>query len=385
MFLLLLECEAMASSFGNVLFLVMIRCLLKEVEGQCQSNGFIGCECNFMGACDVNGKLNPGWTDCTPSGLQQFGRFVQGGKQNLAYLCEYGTVAILYDCENRGPLYAATVMDKQELNAAYNRAGFFRQSGNLNTDYQPKDSDYQGSSNVKICYKQQPENAPTLIDIHWYNALNPGNYVQPQTECSIDANDKSVKSAIDRGHLIASAYGRGDTARITATFTYTNTIPQFASDNRGPWRLEEQALFTWGKENCAKHHGCDTENVRMYIIVGAIPSTYKPGEQRYFGRNGFANYQSEDFRINFPSATWTAACCTFQFKDSSGNDQQGTRHTFFALKNVPKASRNEFPPYSDEFFKMYLSSSHAQKIVLFPNNSGCKENGNYVSTVREFK
>ena len=356
----------MASSFGNVLFLVMMRCLLKEVEGQCQSNGFIGCECNIMGACDVNGKLNPGLTGYAPSGLQQFGRY-------LAYLCEYGTVAILYDCENRVPLYAATVMNGNQLNAGYKRPpSNFRLSKNLDKNYQPNPDDYKKSSEHKICYTQNLVGAASLIDCEWYKALNPGNYIQPQTECSMVADDK-LKSAIHRGHLIASAYGRGDDARIKATFTYTNTIPQFANVNTGKWNRMEQNLAQWGQENCAKHDGYKTENVRMYIIAGAIPSTYKPGEQRYFGHKGFANYQSEDFRLNVPSATWTAACCTFQFKDDSGNYQQGTRFKFFAVKNAPKASIDELPQHSGQFFKMFLSSSHAQNIVLFPTNSGCKE------------
>ena len=376
----------MASSFGNVLFLVMMRCLLVEAVEQCQkSNGSFGCECNIMGACDANGNPKPGLdhynlTGYAPSGLQQFGRFVRRDKQNLAYLCEDGVVAILYDCENRVPLYAATVMNGNQLNAGYKRprSDQFRLSENLEENYQPNGNDYKDSSKHKICYTQNLEGAASLIDCEWYKALNSGEAIPPLTQCS--HNDKLI-SRIHTGHLIASAYGRGDIDRMIATFTYTNSIPQFGAVNSGSWRVLEQALvMQWGKEICSKRNGKDNKNDRIHIIVGAIPSTYKPGEQRYFGHKGFANYQSEVFRIKFnvPRVTWTAACCTFQFKDSSGNDQQGTRHTFFALKNAPRALRDELPQHSDGFFKMYLSSSAVQKIVLFPNNGGCKEDKNYV-------
>ena len=257
MFLLLLESKAMANSLGSVLFLVAIRCLLDEVAGQCQSDGFIGCECNIMRACDANGKPQPGLDDkltgYAPSGLQQFGRFAQGGKQNLAYLCEQGVVAILYDSENRAPLYAATVMDKEQLYAAYKRprSEDFTWSSSLDLNYQQKDTDYHGSSNVKICYKQQPESAADLIDCQWYKALNLGKTIPPLTTCTlqnIDFND-IMATGIHKGHLIASAYGRGNIDRIKATFAYTNSIPQFGGVNSGLWRVMEQALvMKWGRE-----------------------------------------------------------------------------------------------------------------------------------------
>lgn len=74
-----------------------------------------------------------------------------------------------------------------------------------------------------------------------------------------------------KGHLIAAQYGRGDPARISATFTYTNTVPQFASFNSGKWRCSETKLITWGRNNCATSGNMD---VRIFIVVGAIPSTY---------------------------------------------------------------------------------------------------------------
>ena len=72
-------------------------------------NGLQGCECNIMDACDPQGNSQPNWDQHLPSGVNKFGYVVQGA-QNLAYLCEDGTVAILFDGNSKIPLYSATVM-----------------------------------------------------------------------------------------------------------------------------------------------------------------------------------------------------------------------------------------------------------------------------------
>lgn len=371
----------MAQFCGGALVLAMMVHLLQGVAGQCQRGSFNGCECNIMGACDTEGKPLPGLdfklTGYSPSGLEQFGRFVDK-KQNLAYLCENGTVTILYDCENRAPIYAATVMNKQQLNAGYVRPKitFKKSSTTLNRRYQQKNNDYKRSK-VKICYKTEPQKADSLIDRLWYKALNLGKAILPLKGCNTNSgkNDK-LHADMHRGHLIAAAYGRGVQVRIKATFTYTNTVPQFGNINSGLWNTKEQSLVKWGRENCANHDGSETDNVRMHIIVGVIPSTIQNGavQPRFFGSGEFGNYQDDtQFPINVPTVMWTAACCTFQFKDNEGEEKQGTRHTFFALENNPQAVDN-LPRDSDSFFKKYTS----QPIVLFPAHPDCNSNANYI-------
>ena len=67
-----------------------------------------------MEACDALGHPNPNLVQYLPTGVDQLG-LDEGGQRNLAYLCEDGNaVGILYDCNNRIPLYAATV-----INGAY--------------------------------------------------------------------------------------------------------------------------------------------------------------------------------------------------------------------------------------------------------------------------
>jgi len=370
-----------------------------------------------MGAC--NAQSDPvscsdyKLTGCSPTGVEQFGRFIARGKQNLAYLCNDDVVAILYDCENRIPLYSATMINGQHLNAGYGeRPSRFKQSPFLEPEFQASDDDYKGSLKVQICYLRDPNTRPALIDSGWYEALNPGKAMKPNQPCSSVLTDegpigtrhharrrvlrgKGVKqrrsnpqkakrddqkrkptptntmikltTSIQKGHLIAAQYGRGNNSKILATFTYTNTIPQFGAVNSGAWRVRETALINWGRKHCAEH-----DNVRMFIIAGAIPSTVRwTQKHRFFGKKRFSNYQSKrEFRINVPIAVWTAACCTFHFK---GSDKQGTFHTFFALENYPRAVN--FFDNPRNFFKMYTSTS----IDLFPSNRDCSEEGNYRS------
>lgn len=316
-----------------------------------------------MGACEAQG-LNYKLTGYSPSGLDKF-----GSSKNLAYLCEEGAVAILYDCKLKTPLYAATVMDKKQLNARYVRpnSNFRRSSTSLDPKYQQKARDYKYSSKVKICYKKKAVKTDRFVDRLWFKAKN--LIFPPFTKCNQESQNDKLFASIHRGHLIAAQYGRGKKTRIVATFRYTNTVPQFGSVNSGLWNSKEQALVTWGRNNCANPKD-KKENVKMHIIVGAIPSTFarRSFQPKYYGPLGFSDSQSDDYPINVPTVTWTAACCTFSDK----NDEKIARHTFFAVENIPQAVDN-LPTDSEEFFKEYTS----QTIVLFPKQPGCKDKNNY--------
>ena len=56
-----------------------------------------------MGACDLDGNVKPGLDSKTlkkvaPKGMAYLIQGDKGIKKDLAYLCEAGAVAILYDC-----------------------------------------------------------------------------------------------------------------------------------------------------------------------------------------------------------------------------------------------------------------------------------------------
>ena len=169
-------------------------------------------------------------------------------------------------------------------------------------------------------------------------------------------------------------------SRIRATFTYTNAVPQFAPFNSGSWRCSETNLITWGNDKCATDENID---VRMFIVVGAIPSDFT-GRQRYFGQSGFSDFQGwsklektylndsggKEYRVNVPSYLWTAACCTFRYK---GNFQ--TRSIAFFRSNDPGTSACSLvtPKTLFEELKRALNKPkmNTSGINIFPKNNDC--------------
>ena len=97
-----------------------------------------------------------------------------------------------------------------------------------------------------------------------------------------------------------------------------NAVPQFGDYNSVPWRIAEGALVGWFSKNCASN---GKQNSQMFIIVGVTPSTMLGPSRtpRYFGKEGFSDYQDDtNYRVNVPAEMWTAACCTFIFTEDSG-------------------------------------------------------------------
>ncbi|KAL9984945.1 hypothetical protein ACROYT_G007292, partial [Oculina patagonica] len=330
-------------------------------------NGLHGCECNIIDACDAQGNPKPNWAQYLPSGVDKFGYVVQ--VQNLAYLCEDRTVAILFDRNSRIPLYSATVITGLQLSAGGGgRPKHFRESAKLKRMYQQKADDYKKSSQRDICFKRKAKN-DRAVDKKWATAKKTALKLSNANVC-VPAN---LKAEIHKGHLIASQYGRGDKQRMLATFTYTNVVPQFGRFNSGPWQQCESSLIMWSRNNCAIK---GAQNVKLFIVVGAIPSTvFGPSEARFFGKEGFSDYQDDvNFPVNVPSLMWTAACCTFEYKDEQGNLQTGTKSTAFQRENDPGDSpcnKMNIPALTT-----FLSGFIHGSINLFPLSPQC--NSNYI-------
>lgn len=348
----------------------------------CKSSGFTGCECNFIGACDDNGKLKPGINRTTlegyaPTGLEIFSDTFDQKRRNLAFLCEGGAVTIMYDCNKRIPLYSAIMVETVQLNAPVSRAEF-RPSDDksLAQEYQQQDSDYKGSSTISLCYEVTPK--IRYIDTLWYNSLNnPNKILDPFKLCDQITTGKMTTS-IHKGHLVAASYGRGNPSLSRATFTYTNVVPQFGNFNSGQWMSAERWLFQyWVKDYCATHNNIPTTGYKIYIIVGVIPSTFPHGSARprYFGKSGFSAYMNiGSYRVNVPSKMWTAAGCTFKFQQSDGSWQDGTQYTAFWRDNIPSKEPYEKGIDINQLFDQYQSA-----IQLFPGHPECTQKTNYVS------
>lgn len=337
----------------HVLLLVVVGHLLQQVIGQSQcnttvKNGIDTCVCNIMDACDEHGKKRANWANYLPENVEQFG---QERGRNLAYLCEGGTVAILYDCNSRIPLYAATKITGVQLsNKPIPRPNGFRLSDELDEVYQQRYSDYRNTNDLCLA---------TYTKVFTNDNSN-------------DAPSGNSVCSIERGHLIASQYGRAVFERMKATFTYTNVVPQFSSFNKGNWKKSENQLISWGQVNCAVK---GAQHVEMFIIVGAVPSTYlnPPSEQpRYFGKGGFRVTQDPDlFRVNVPRYMWTAACCKYVL-----NGNWKYHNTAFYGKNDPR----DEPCYLRSVARLFSSwPLQGYMINLFPQNPQCNDERNYIS------
>ena len=356
--------------------------LLLEVMGQACSTsgirgGISGCECVFLGACDAHGAQKAGLniSNHLPSGLELFGYALPG--RNLAYLCEGGTVGILYDCNSRIPLYAATVIYGSQLSGP-DPGGRpkipFRLSKRLLRNFQQSNKDYLGANKRRVCYRKRSRYTREIVDKKWFLAKRLADKKRFSGVC--DGSD-TFKVAMHRGHLIASQYGRGDQSKKIATFVYTNAVPQFGDFNSNPWKdCEVKLVNNWGKNYCAID---GSTNVQMFILVGAFPSTESgPSETRYFGRNGFSDYQDTKYRVNVPTEMWTAACCTFEYADRRGTTRTVTKSTAFWRENTP----DQITPCHEldvtSLVRRLKEKSREGNINLFPYSSACNKLTNFI-------
>ena len=182
---------------------------------------------------------------------------------------------------------------------------------------------------------------------------------------------------------------RGDTPRTGETHlphAYTNAVPQFGTFNSGAWNKAEKEVVTWARQNCVKHSGEQTKNPRIYIVVGAIPSTHQGSDPRFFGESGFSDYQSwslrqktygantgkKEYRVNVPYSMWTAVCCTFQFLDGKGQVQNGVRSKTSYRGNEPRSG-----PVIGGLFTILFPQS--QLVNIFPKNDDCKKYNQWAS------
>lgn len=368
----------MAGFAAIVLTLASCMCFGTTAQASCSTvgaAGLLGCECNFLGACDVRGNRVSGLNilNHSPYGLERYAhaKSVVSGK-DFSFLCEYNTVAILYDCNNRIPLYAATVVNGSQLSAEdgrrpRGREGTFRESRTaLDRRFQQNTDDYWQASKREVYYKIRGPPLRKSIDRNWYNKLNPTS-----------SSGNKVKVVLHRGHLIASRYGIGDQEKKKQTFVYTNAVPQFGVFNSGPWKTCEGYLIRWGQVNCLREGTADVVgNVRMFIVVGVIPSTFNgPSETRFFGSGGFSNYQDDtSFRVNVPSEMWTASCCTFELT-SGRRTYSITKNTAFWRENVP--GKDVCQKIDVDTLERKLTPRGETRINFFPSSNQCRSSANY--------
>ena len=375
--------------FTAIIF-VLVNCVSFETAAQdrCSTAGLAGlegCKCNFFGACDVRGVKKPGLniSDYSPNGLQAFAHVRGFFGQNLAFLCEGEgkDVAILYDCNNRIPLYAATVITGSKLSVRHDKGrpkgaeGKFQPSTKLGTSFQQKENDYFKAANRELqIHLKRKRKYGDMVD-----KVPDDDWLKSKNAALSRSSPKRFTVAMHRGHLIASMFGIGDFEKKKQTFVYTNAVPQFGDFNSVPWKTCEQRLIKWGRLNCL-NEGTKNEgrNVQMFIVVGVIPSTINkdPKKWRFFGSGGFSFLQDDkNFRVNVPSAMWTAACCTYDYtKDKSSFS--ATQSTAFWRENKP--GKEECKRTDVNALEVMLAKWGDAQVNLFPSSTNCRNSANYV-------
>ena len=262
---------------GILLVVVFVKSVLSQ---GCMSTSRITttCYCHFVGACN--------WTQTPPAPLLNAAQALpQGIESNFASqnpnpntdeICEgiQRSLAILYECDLRIPLYAARVLTDADLLAKYNaktQRTSFRETRALLSFYRQKNGDYGPRPKDQIsCYETNTGGGARMTlyyDANWW----PPAFAQgpPPQAC----NKKNVGlAAIDKGHLIASNYGKSAAnSKITVkdTFYLSNVVPQFAELNRIAWLQHEQALLKWAINTCSSAKA-GRQNARLFILVGTL-------------------------------------------------------------------------------------------------------------------
>ena len=148
-----------------------------------------------------------------------------------------------------------------------------------------------------------------------------------------------------------------------------------------PTGVDQLGLFEHEQQNlaylCEGGDAWEATNVRLFIVVGAIPSTVRGlPQQRYFGQTGFSDYKDTkgNYRVNVPSDMWTAACCTY-----SVNGILQYRSTAFWRENNPgNAPCNRADVgYLTEWLSGWITDGTVS-FNLFPQTSQCNSKGNYI-------
>ena len=349
----------MKVSSTGILFLAAITSVKAMVQlqptqppqPQCKTSGFVGCECMFVGGCDAKGSADPKTVNnlkldgFAPDGIDQFAYLKVIGKTlapNLGWVCEGGLVAILYDCNARIPLYAATVIEGNQAKQKVEREGAaFKSSDELGKAFQQDNEDYDKSSERIFCYKDQQTTALLAWD---------GKDACPSP---------APNAQIHKGHMVAAGYARGDAARVKNTFVYTNCVPQFGIFNSVSWRIAENdgLVNKWG-DSC--HQQAQGNNVRIYVVVGAVPTTFT-GNPKFFGEPGFSNFESDKYRVVVPHTMWTAACCVLD--DDTVIDVKA-----FSRENLPTGDPvMHYTSPQQMVDKLFLNMA----VNLFPINAKC--------------
>ncbi|KAK2884406.1 endonuclease domain-containing 1 protein-like isoform X2 [Channa argus] len=129
-----------------------------------------------------------------------------------------------------------------------------------------------------------------------------------------------INSTFSRGHLNPSLHHQSREDR-SATFTLTNTVPQKAGSNEGPWEVLEQTVNKTLTAYCLGE---------AYLVTGILP--YLSGERWL-----------KNHRVAVPEYMWSAYCCP-NYNASLPEELRDTFPTYAAVgRNDPNSTEEIVP------------------------------------------
>ena len=186
-----------------------------------------------------------------------------------------------------------------------------------------------------LCNNRRPKN-----DI--FSAITWLPKREVESRCSryqaVNSNYYKNGMNLDRGHLSPDNINNQDREKQLGTYTLTNVAPQYASFNRGTWRVIEcittQTILNWAPKE------------PVYIMTGTHSVTYDRKTRRLLTMNG----------VRIPKYFWKAVCYP-------GNKQTGESPWGYAIIKENTSKSTEIPfTFSDyvtlkEFSNTYFSPS----------------------------
>ena len=160
--------------------------------------------------------------------------------------------------------------------------------------------------------------------------------------------------------------------KMTATFTYTNLVPQFSDLNQEAWRLAEIAIRErFVKNECVSEH--------TYLLTGTVPSEMYLGydastidvAKNNVNQNMYPSlckkggiFCDTKYRLNVPAYMWTAGAC---------HDEKGNCKTFSVLaKN--DGHENSVGFYSLDTLEKFLGAKSLTLSTCWTNKKYDRDN-----------
>lgn len=149
---------------------------------------------------------------------------------------------------------------------------------------------------------------------------NVSNIWRTNPELTNQGNEKMYhghgigKEGFDKGHLNPAHINSFDKQHESATFTYSNAVPQYRHFNRGPWKSFESKIANYVTEQCP---GKNRSSAVMYLMTGSSKFRLKVGARKPTQDKGQVKIHyfpgpSSNGSIVRPNSMWTAGCCVWK-------------------------------------------------------------------------